>query len=206
MTRRTQGLTLFALLGIWTGVAFWVMAGAPEPQRVPLKYVTGKTARPEAGRTSVGTGLQVHLDLLAAARRQVEAAFVTPKNIFAPLPTEKTVSSVAKRRVPPLSPVPAPVPAPVPPVAAPAAPPPPSPEELAAQAARQELARFRYLGYLSRDGRDQAFLSKGKELYIVRNDETIEQTVLVKTVMPSSVILRETRTQVERTVPLVEGK
>ena len=89
---------------------------------------------------------------------------------------------------------------------APAAPPPPSPEELAAQAARQELAQFRYLGYLSRDGRQHAFLSKGKDLYIVRSDETIEQRVLVKAVTPTGVTLQEPRSQVERTVPLVEGK
>jgi hypothetical protein len=68
------------------------------------------------------------------------------------------------------------------------------------------LAQFRYLGYLSRDGRQQAFLSKGKELYIVWSDETIEQRIRVKTVTPAGVTLQETRSQVERTVPLVEGK
>src|SRR5207245_1980623 len=121
MTRRSQWLILVLLLGIWAGVAFWIMASAPA-------------------------------------------------------------------------------------VTAPAVPPPPTPEELAAQAARQELAQFRYLGYLSRDGRQQAFLSKGKDLYIVRSDETIEQRVLVKTVTPTGVTLQEPRSQVERTVPLVEGK
>ena len=91
-------------------------------------------------------------------------------------------------------------------MAAPVVPPPPSPEELAAQAVRQELDQFRYLGYLSRDGRVQAFLSKGKELYIVRSDEMIEQRVLVKTVTPTGVTLQDPRSRVERTVPLVEGK
>jgi hypothetical protein len=142
--------------------------------------------------------LKVNLDLLAAARRRTEEAFVAPKNIFAPLPTEKVALAHAKRRTP--------VPTTAPAVTAAAVPPPPSPEELAAQAARQELAQFRYLGYLSRDGRHQAFLSKGKDLYIVRSDETIEQRVLVKTVTPTGVTLQEPRSQVERTVPLVEGK
>jgi hypothetical protein len=198
MTRRSQWLTLVLLLGIWAGVAIWVIAAAPEPQRVPLAYVTGKADRAKASRPKAGTGLKVNLDLLAAARRRAEEAFVAPKNIFAPLPTEKVALTHAKR--------PAPTPPLAPAVAAPAVPPPPSPEELAAQAARQELAQFRYLGYLSRDGREEAFLSKGKELYIVRTNETIEQRVLVKTVTPSGVTLQEPRSQVERTVPLVEGK
>ncbi len=198
MTRRSQWLALFLLLGVWAGVAIWVIAAAPEPQRVPLVYVTGKADRTKASRPQAGTGLKVNLDLLTAARRRAEEAFVAPKNIFAPLPTEKVVPPRAKR--------PAPAPPPAPAVAAPAVPPPPSPEELAAQAARQELAQFRYLGYLSRDGNEQAFLSKGKELYIVRSDEIIEQRVRVKSVTPTGVTLQEPRSQVERMVPLVEGK
>ncbi len=198
MTRRSQWLALFLLLGVWAGVAIWVIAAAPEPQRVPLVYVTGKADRTKASRPQSGTGLKVNLDLLTAARRRAEEAFVAPKNIFAPLPTEKVVPTRAKR--------PAPAPPPAPAVAAPAVPPPPSPEELAAQAARQELAQFRYLGYLSRDGNEQAFLSKGKELYIVRSDEIIEQRVRVKSVTPTGVTLQEPRSQVERMVPLVEGK
>src|SRR2546426_7547887 len=153
MTRRSQWLILVLLLGIWAGVAFWIMAAAPEPQRVPLAYVTGKADRAKASRPQAGAGLKVNLDLLIAARRRAEEAFVAPKNIFAPLPTERTASIHAKR--------PTPGPPKAPAVAAPAVPPPPSPEELAAQAARQELAQFRYLGFLSRDGNEQAFLSKG---------------------------------------------
>jgi len=198
MTRRSQWLILVLLLGIWAGVAFWIMAAAPEPQRVPLAYVTGKADRAKVSRPQAGAGLKVNLDLLAAARRRTEEAFVAPKNIFAPLPTERTASAHAKRRTPVTTTAPV--------VTAPAVPPPPSPEELAAQAARQELAQFRYLGYLSRGGRQQAFLSKGKDLYIVRSDETIEQRVLVKAVTPTGVTLQEPRSQVERTVPLVEGK
>lgn len=201
MTRRLQWLALCILLGIWVGVAIWIVADAPAPQRVPLKYVTGPASRTDASRFQAGSGLKVNLDLLAAARRRADKAFTAPKNIFAPLPTEKVAPTHAKR---PLA-VPKPAQAATA-AAAPAVPPPPSPEELAAQAARQELAQFRYLGYLSRDGKEEAFLSKGKELYIVRNDEMIEQRVLVKTVTATDVTLQEPRSRVERTVPLVEGK
>ena len=202
MTRRSHWLTLCILLGIWAGVAIWVVADAPEPQRVPLKYVTGRASRTEAVRSQGGAGLKVNRDQLAAARRRADKAFVAPKNIFAPLLTEKTERMAPTRAKPPV-PSPAPVAAAL---AVPPPPPPPSPEELAAQAARQELAQFRYLGYLSRDGRVQAFLSKGKELYIVRSDEMIEQRVLVKTVTPTGVTLQDPRSRVERTILLVEGK
>ncbi len=194
MTRRSQWLTLCILLGIWAGVAIWVIAAAPEPQRVPLAYVTGKADRANASRPQAGAGLKVNLDLLAAARRRVKEAFVAPKNIFAPLPAEKMAPTHAKRK------------APAPAVAAPAVPPPPSPEELAAEAARQELAQFRYLGYLSRNGREEAFLSKGKELYIVRNGNSIEQKTLVKAITATDVILQDPQSQVERTIPLDRSK
>jgi hypothetical protein len=198
MKRRTQWLTLFILLGIWAGVTIWIIAAVPEPQHVPLAYVTGNADRTNASRPQAGAGLKVNLDLLTAARRRAGEAFGAPKNIFAPLTTEKVTTTRTKP--------PAPVPLPAPVVAAPVVPLPPSPEELAAQAARQELAQFRYLGYLSRDGREEAFLSKGRELYIVKSDETIEQRVRVKTVTPAGVTLQETRSQIERTVPLVESR
>jgi hypothetical protein len=199
MTRRSQWLTLGILLGVWAGVAIWVIAAAPEPQHVPLAYLTGKADRANASRPQAGAGLKINLDLLAAARRRAGEALGAPKNIFASLAAEQVATTRAKRPAS-VPPPPAPV------VAAPVVPPPPSPEELAAQAARQELAQFRYLGYLSRDGREEAFLSKGRELYIVRSNETIEQRVLVKTVTETGVTLQETRSQVERTVPLVEGR
>ena len=67
--------------------------------------------------------------------------------------------------------------------------------------------QYRYLGYLSRQGRNEAFLSKGKELHIVRAGETIEQRILVRAITPTGVSLQETRSQVEKTVLLAgEGK
>ena len=105
MTKRAQWLTLCILLGIWAGVAIWVVADAPEPQRVPLRYVTGRASRTEAIRSEAGGGLKVNRDLLAAARRRADKAFVAPKNIFALLPTEKT-----ERMAPPPAKPPAPVP------------------------------------------------------------------------------------------------
>src|SRR5207253_9889405 len=75
-----------------------------------------------------------------------------------------------------------------------------TPEELAVQAGRQELAQFRYLGYLSRGGRDEAFLAKGNALHIAKTGETIDQRILVKAISPSGVMLQETPTKTEQLV------
>lgn len=199
MNSRTQWLALFLLGGVWAGLVLWVVAFTPESERMPLKYVSGQKVSREARRGKAETGLKVRMDLLDAGRRQAEGAFVSPKNIFAPLVLEKPREkvSIVRRTQPP----------PPPKIEPPVVPAGPTPEELAAQAAISELGQFRYLGYLSRQGRDEAFLSKGKELHIVRTGDTIEQRVLVKTVTSTDVTLQETRSQVEKKVLLVgEGK
>src|SRR5439155_23554852 len=98
MTKRAQWLTLCILLGIWAGVAIWVVADAPEPRRVPLRYVTGRASRSEAIRSDAGGGLKVNRDLLASAGRPADKALGAPKNIFALLPREKTEKRDAMAR------------------------------------------------------------------------------------------------------------
>ena len=201
MSSRTQWMVLLLLSGLWAGLVLWQVADTPEPTRVSLKFVTGQTASGEAGRGTREAGMKIRLDLLQAEQSQAGRAFVAPKNIFAPLlveaprvkgPSTWEVSTPAS---------------PAPQIAAPLPPPAPTPEELAAQAAQSELAQYRYLGYLSRQGRNEAFLSKGKELHIVRAGETIEQRILVRAITPTGVSLQETRSQVEKTVLLAgEGK
>lgn len=208
MSPRTQK-ALLALLGVvWAGLALWAFVAGPEEQHVPLKHVTGQKASSESGRgQAIAQTFKVRVDLLDAVRRQATTALGTPKNIFAPfqsekpkMPRETKVKVAAGHRLPPVSP-------PAPRVEAPAVPPGPTAEELAAKAAQAELTQFRYLGYLSRPGRQEAFLSKGKDLHIVKAGDTIEQRIHVKTVSPTGVALQETTTQVEKTVLLAgEGK
>lgn len=205
MSSRTRWTALFLLSGLWAGLVLWQIADMSEPARVPLKYVTGQRAARESGRGTPEAGMKIRLDLLETGQRQAGRAFIAPKNIFAPLLVEAPrVKGPSTREVS----TPAP-PAPPPPlqIAAPVPPPAPTPEELAAQAAQSELAQYRYLGYLSRQGRNEAFLSKGKELHIVRTGETIEQRILIKAITPTGVSLQETRSQVEKTILLAgEGK
>jgi hypothetical protein len=68
-------------------------------------------------------------------------------------------------------------------------PPGPSPAELAAQRARQELNRFRFLGFLKKGGESQAFISNGQAIYIVRQGEMLEGRIQVNKIEPETVIL-----------------
>ena len=182
MTRRTRWIALLVLLGIWAGVGIWVFTESPDPQRAPLTYVSGQKAKPEASRGKSGSGLKIQLPLLAANRQRTEKALGSPKNIFAPVfPGQGGFAMSGAMSNP----------APVVQL---------TPEELALQAGRQELAQFRYLGYLSRGGRDEAFLAKGNTLHIAKTGETIEQRILVKAISPSGVMLQETSSKAEQLV------
>jgi hypothetical protein len=204
MNPRTQWTVLILLCGLWVGAVFWGVGSEPEPNAVPLKFVTGQAASREHGRGQAQAGLKIHMDLLEAGRKQAEGGFVAPKNIFSSLLVQEPQPSQSAR------------PFKLPPVAlretlaktsAPSLPPMPTPEELAAQAAQQEMGQFRYLGYLSRDGRHEAFLSRGKDLHIVRAGETLAQRILVKAVTPTNVVLQEPRSLAEKTVSLAgEGR
>jgi hypothetical protein len=183
MTTRTRWIALLVLLGTWAGVGLWAFTESPEPQRAPLAYVSGQKAKPEASRVKSGSGLKIQLPLLAANRQRTEKALGSPKNIFAPVfPGQGGFAAMSGAM---------PNPAPVVQL---------TPEELALQAGRQELAQFRYLGYLSRGGRDEAFLGKGNTLHIAKTGETIEQRILVKAISPSGVMLQETSSKAEQLV------
>lgn len=223
MTARAKWMGLFLLIATWAGIA-WMVIGSNEPQHVPLKFVSGQPGTQGVVRGSGTSGSRVDLALLLANRQSADDSFMAPKNIFRPLKAERETpapSAPAKKRElrrqdpVPATPVDPPTPdtpepattLPPPPVAAvpPVGPPVvqgPTPEELAKQAGQKELSQYRYLGYLVRGGRDEAFLSKGKDLHIVKAGETIDQRVLVKTIAPNGVTLQETASRVEHTVVL----
>jgi hypothetical protein len=188
MTVRARWIALLSLLGIWAGIGIWVITRSPEPQHVPLTFVSGQKAKREVSRGKSESNLKIQLELLAANRDRTKKSFGSPKNIFAPVFPGQVAGQAqdfqGQTGVPTAQPPP----------------PPPSPEELARQAGMQELSQYRYLGYLTRGGKDQAFLSRGKDLLIVTAGETIEQRVLVKAITPAGVTLQETASQVEQTV------
>lgn len=175
MKPRTRWMLLVILLGIWSGAAAWVFTQSPEPRRASLTHVSGQKGRSQTGHRKPGSDVQIQLELFAANRERTEKGLGSPKNIFAAV-FPGQITDMANLPVPPSS------------------------EELTLQAGRQELTEFRYLGYLSRAGRSEAFLAKGNALYVVKAGEMIEQRILVRAITPSGVTLQETATKTEQFV------
>ena len=100
------------------------------------------------------------------------------------------------------------------------APPPPSLEELAQQqealaalAAQQQeqlrrrqlleqMGQYRYLGYVNQNGVQKAFLGKGREIYILREGETLEGKFQVALIEATTVKLLEHESKLETTLKL----
>lgn len=218
MTNRTKWRLLGGLLLLWGAVIAFRVMTEPEPQRVPLKFVSGQVLARETARGA---------DEMPAGPKPVgtqvaRLSFKDPKNIFAPLDfrTDEEKSAAAQARLlagRKKAEQAAAAAAPAPP-----APPPPTPEELAAkeaqrqaelarqqkeqaiQRARQAMGQYRFLGYLTRNGAPQAFLGKGSEIYIVKIGETVEGKIQVTTIDATTVKLTEQSTSTEASLPLVK--
>lgn len=78
--------------------------------------------------------------------------------------------------------------------------------DLAGQRAREQLNQFRFLGYLTKGGESQAFLTNGQAIYIVKQGEMLEGRVQVNRIEPETVVLStqvlETGSHVQATIPL----
>lgn len=76
-----------------------------------------------------------------------------------------------------------------------------APEEIAADQARADLSRFRFLGYLT-DKDSSLFLSKDGELFIVKSGDAVLKNYQVKEAGKDHVILLDTITKVEVRIEL----
>ena len=76
-----------------------------------------------------------------------------------------------------------------------------TPEEIAADMARADLSRFRFLGYLT-DKDSSLFLSKDGELFIVKSGDTMLKRYQVKAAGKDHVVLFDTITKIEVRVEL----
>lgn len=76
-----------------------------------------------------------------------------------------------------------------------------TPEEIAADAARADLSRFRFLGYLT-DRDSSLFLSKDGELFIVKSGDIVLKNYQIKAVGKDQVVLFDTITKVEVRIEL----
>ncbi len=191
MTERTKVRALVGLVLLWVIILSLRMLVEPEPQRVALQFRSGQTV------AVPGTTPPPTLAQPVSTKPGVSEVPANPsKNIFAPLefqkpkPKKKKVVKKKKRRPPPL-----------PKKVLPPPPPGPSPEELAAQQIRAQMAQYRVLGYSSDRGRALAFLGKGRKIFIAGVGETVEGRIEIAAITDTAVKLRETRTNVEATLP-----
>jgi hypothetical protein len=166
------------------------VATSEKPKTAPLVYPRGSVARSPvreglAAASSGGDPLNVLL-----ARRQEKFPGVS-RDIF---------------RMENPAPKPKPQPAPV--IAAPPPPPPvpvKTPEQIAAENARADLSKFRFLGYLtSKD--NTLFLSKDGETFIVKSGDRLLASYQVKEAGKDYVVLLDTATRVEVRVELSGGE
>jgi len=74
-------------------------------------------------------------------------------------------------------------------------------EEIAADAARADLAKFRFLGYLT-DKDSSLFLSKEGELFIKKKGDIVQKTYQIRSLGTDHVVLYDTVTKVEARIEL----
>ncbi|MDT3779789.1 hypothetical protein PJI16_19700 [Nitrospira sp. MA-1] len=193
MTNQRKWLMLGGLLLAWGMVTIFQLWDS-EPTDPMLHSATSENPLPPLK--------DLKLDPDFPNPRQT-VTFSLPRNIFAPLgmaqiarqdTNKATTSRLAKA---------APSPTPPPPQ-----PPPPGPSfaDLAGQRAREQLNQFRFLGYLTKGGESQAFLTNGQAIYIVKQGEILDGRVQVHRIEPETVVLStqvwETGSHVQATIPL----
>lgn len=199
MTDKQKWLGAGGLVLVWITLFSVMVISAPPPEEVPLKYRSGTVM---ARSTAAAPNEEWTVHSLHAQERQLPD---TPKrNIFLPSsrPMDPQVKVVARQKRPqPLVAVTAP---PTPPV-----PPPPTAEELAQQQEalrrqqlQEQMAQYRYLGYVDRNGVHQAFLGKGREIYIIREGDTLDGKFQVTLIEATSVKLLDADSKLETTLKL----
>lgn len=222
MSTSMQRYLLLGLGGICCVLILMRVLMAEAPQEMPLQFVSGRPAA--KARVTAGASDPWQVTRVTTHARDMPEG--PKKNIFATLGESTTVGATivvatrAKRATPTLPPPPvvAAVPLPAPPLPVvtavpPPAPPGPTPEELAQQAARQQealalkhvreqIGQYRYLGYLSQQGVQKAFVGKGKDIYILRKGDTLDGKFLVASIDPATVKLREPTTSLETSLEL----
>lgn len=214
MSATRQRYVLLGLGGVWCVLILMRVLIAEVPQEAPLQFVSGRLAAKT--RATIGVPDPWHVKRVTTQAREMPEG--PKKNIFAPLGESTAVGArtvVAKRANPAMPTAPAAPPPPLPQVVAapPPAPPGPTPEELVAQAARQQeelklkqlreqMGQYRYLGYLSQQGVQKAFVGKGRDIYIIRRGDKLDGKFLVASIDAATVTLREPITSLEASLDL----
>lgn len=206
-----QKLALFILLIVLVLAVVWSFMSVPRQKTVStLKYAPGKTQQPTAQgapatsaanaakQTSMpaapGDERTLRMDLLD---REQSGFKGYRRNIFKPIFTDeiKLMKQMAVAIKPP----------PIPPVVVqpPKVEPPPvaQPETL-----QSTLARFVFLGYLKKDNRKTIFLSKDKDIILVRKGDKFAGRYEAKSVTDQALTIVATDSGEEIIIPLLENQ
>lgn len=162
---------------------------------------TAQPARPPSGRSAIADERVLRLDLL----EQDQVGFKGyRRNIFKPVFVDEVkmlkLKAVAAKPlpVPPVAVVtPPPVQPPVQPLVQP-----PSPKEVL----KSTLGQFTYLGFLKKDNRKTIFLSKDKEIILVRKGERFAKKYEATNITEQALTIKVSETGEEIVIPLTENK
>jgi len=210
-----QKLALFILLIVLVLAVIWSFVSAPRHKTVDTVKRTPGQTQPDDKVNAVATAKQVvpavkpaakltvtsedrvlRLDLLE--REQSGVKGYRP-NLFKPIFTDEI--KVMKQKSAAFKPVP------VPPVAV-VAPPPPVPVQPAVEPETHQstLAHFTFLGFLKKDNRKTIFLSKDKEIVLVRKGESFAKRYEATAITDQALTIRVIDTGEEIVIPLAENR
>jgi len=202
-----QKLALFILLIVLALAVVWSFMSVPRQKKVAtLKYAPGQTVAPVKATAPVANAVKLpatpaaptdertlRLDLL---ERDQSGFKGYRRNIFKPIFIDEIAMMKLKAvaiKPPPLPPVAPPPPKIEPPVA--------QPETL-----QSTLARFVFLGYLKKDNRKTIFLSKDKDIILVRKGDKFAGRYEAKSITDQALTIVATDTGEEIIIPLLENQ
>jgi hypothetical protein len=211
-----QKLTLFIILIVLALTVTWSFMSAPREKtvssvkRVPgqaqqtekIKIADAGTAVAPAAKSTAKTPAtpEERVLLLELLEREQSGFKGYRRNIFKPLFTDEI--KLMKQKAAAFKPVPPPPVAVVAPVM-PVTPPPPADE---AETLQSTLARFTFLGFLKKDNRKTIFLSKDKDIILVRKGESFAKRYEATSITDQALTIRVTDTGEEIVIPLVENR
>jgi len=198
-------LVLFILLIILLLAIVWSFMSVPRQKTVAtLKYQQGqaapvarKTTVPDkvsdsAARTVKGDSRTLQLALLESEQSGFKGY---RRNIFKPLFIDPAM--LMKQKAIAVKPVIIPPVAVAPPVA-----PPVTPQETL----RRTLANFVFLGYLKKDNRKTIFLSKDKDIILVRKGDRFAGSYEARSITDQALTIVATDSDQEIIIPLIENQ
>ena len=194
-----QRMILFILVILFGVAALWSYSALPR-----LKTVESSGAKPSNGQKravvaatdktvrAVDDGTKLHISLLDS---QSSAFKGYRRNIFKPVFVDevKMNKQQAVALKPPQSKIVAP-------------PPPPPPPPVTVQPEASPLAHFTFLGFLKKGAEKTIFLSKDKDILLVKKGDKIAGRYLASDISDQALTLTVTDTGDEIVIPLLENR